>query len=300
MRKREKHLPKPTKMTGNSKSGVNQSEETSSLLVDAEEQGYTIYTRAGDYIPYTRMCGQVYRIKQGLADLADFNKETWRKKKRFNKSKEIVYKGGMREWMLGNIGYGIGSVHNQHGKRFSEMSDSEVESHRLYNRARKARTSINAGRHTLSDYDKNYRCINYVDGRTVRRKGGHTFSEWSNGNDGYMKYIQQNPRIKIADKTPEQRIHARGYSRATSAKKKIDSGERRLSDYYPDYTLNTYACPEGHKLLATSVRSDSKKRREKIRLIKTLLPEVPSWCLERYEPEWKQLLQETPEHLIFG
>lgn len=33
-----------------------------------------------------------------------------------------------------------------------------------------------------------------------------------------------------------------------------------------------------------------------------LLPEVPSWCLDRYEPEplWKQSLRETPEDLIFG
>jgi hypothetical protein len=270
--------------------GVNASEETTALLIEAEEQGFTIYTRSGDYTAYTRMCGQVHQIKQGLADLSQFDKKTWRKSK-----SEIVYKSGIQKWMLGNIGYNVG-VHGANGKKTCEMTDSEVESQRLYNRARKARTAIKSGIYKLSDYDKNYRVINKKkDGRTVDRPGGHSFTEWMVGNEGYRKYVQQDPRIKIADKTPEQRIQARGYNRAQDAKKQIASGKRLLSDYNPDYTLHTTEMiRNGHKLPATSVRIYCHA------LVKKTLPEVPSWCLERDEPRWKLQLQETPEHLIFG
>ena len=274
--------------------GVKPSEETVSLLIEAGEQGFTIYTRSGDYTGYTRMCGQVHRIKQGLADLSMFDK-TWRKNVILAKRKVrgSVLFGGMREWMLGNIGYGIGESFRTKG---SELTDSELASQRLYNRAVRARTCIESGRYKLSDYDKKYTCINpKIDGRTVARRGGHSFTEWMVGNtdaEGYIKYTQQNPKINIVDKTPEQRIQARGYHRAQDAKKKIDSGERCLSDYNPDYTLHTTErTRNGHKLPPTSVRKGAKPKKKPIRLIKTLLPEVPSW---------EKTIQETPEHLIFG
>jgi len=290
-------------MPGTSKSGVKPTDETAALLAEAEEQGFTIYTRSEDYTLYNRMCGQIYKIKQGLADLSHFDKKTWRKSsgrvlqfKRPVKLKlksKTVYKGGMREWMLGNIGYIVGEPHNRNGKKSCDMTDSELEFHRLYNRARKAREAIKSGIYKLSDYDKNYRVINKkIDGRTVARLGGHSFTEWMVGNEGYRKYVQQDPRINIADKTPEQRIQARGYNRAQDAKKLIASGKRCLTDYNPDYTLRTTESVwNGHRLPATSLRADSQKK---------TLPEVPSWCLERYEPRWKLQLQETPEHLIFG
>ena len=276
--------------------GVKPSEETVALLIEAEEQGFTIYTRSGDYSAYTRMCGQVHRIKQGLADLSMFDK-TWRKNvilgKRRTYLNSDIARPSAREWMLGNIGYGIGkSFRTKNG----ELTDSELASERLYNRAVRARTCIESGRYKLSDYDKKYTCINpKIDGRTVARRGGHSFTEWMVGNtdaEGYIKYTQQSPNVSIVDKTPEQRIQARGYHRAQDAKKQIDSGKRRLSDYNPDYTLHTTErTRNGHKLPPTSVRKDAKSKKRPIRLIKTLLPEVPSW---------EKTIQETPEHLIFG
>lgn len=158
--------------------------------------------------------------------------------------------------------------------------------------------------HLLERYDENWRCKR-VGYKTVF---AGTLKAWMLST-GYNVYSSGKFRGQaLADERDEDVIeNQRGYGRARRCRQMIDEGRWLLSDYSPDYRI----LPD--RSLHTRVSAAAARQRLKGKRIfverplkktqcshRVCSPEVPSWCLERYEPRWKLQLQETPQHLIFG
>lgn len=144
--------------------------------------------------------------------------------------------------------------------------------------------------------------------------------DWMESNAGYLIYKQvyRTGTKTVSEMTPEERRQTRGYNRVRRARNLIDAGTYSLSDFAEDYTLRGLHLKDTDTQVSekhTGKRGAKKRWNANLGMLhakqaksrgimllqkKTLLPEVPSWCLERYEPRWKLQLQETPEHLIFG
>jgi len=167
---------------------------------------------------------------------------------------------------------------------------------------------IKKGKKTLDDYDENWRC-----GRAAAYSGSTTMKMWMEQNTGYNVYSSKKSDKLTDDVNDDEHDALRGYGRARRARMMIESKRWKLTDYDKDYRLlpdrpavvadiwyikrQSWKCKR--KMVVKPVAHEPEEVFE-IGDIDGTLPEVPSWCLERYEPRWKLQLQETPEHLIFG
>lgn len=244
--------------------GQKTSPETLAVMTQARATGRKIFKIHVDGNNYTRMMGVIRKIVKGEKELSEYSEE-WTK------------------------------LANPKPKRRNDFSDALNE--------RVARVK--------------YLKPEYAPAKPYVPLGKRTcVMDWMESNVGYVIYKQVYYK-KVSAMTPDERHQTRGYNRARRARNLIDAGEYCLSDFAEDYTLR------GLHLKDTDTQVSEKERKKhgtkkrwqgrlgmlhakqamdgkRIVLKKTLLPEVPSWCLERYEPRWKLQLQETPEHLIFG
>jgi hypothetical protein len=247
--------------------GQKASPETLAVMAQATATGRKIFKIHVDGNNYTRMMGVIRQIVKGKKELSEYNEE----------------------W--------IKLIGSKSGRR-NDFSDALCE-------------RVAAVKYLKPGYSpaKPY----------VPRGKKYPVMDWMESNAGYVLYKQVYYK-NVSDMTPEERRRTRGYNRARRARNLIDAGKYCLSDFAEDYTLRGLHLRDSETQLSGKkrIKHGTKKRwnanlgmlhakQAKSRGIMLLqkqcsvcLPEVPSWCLERYEPEWKQLLQETPEHLIFG
>lgn len=254
--------------------GSKTSPETLAVMAQARATGRKIFKIHVDGNNYTRMMGVIRKIVKGEKQLSEYSEE-WTK------------------------------LANPKPKRRKDFSDALNE--------RVARVK--------------YLQPGYTPAQPYVPVGTRTcVMDWMESNTGYVIYKQtyRSTCKSVSEMTPEERRQTRGYNRARRARNLIDAGEYSLTDFAEDYTLRGLHLKDTDTQVSEKHRGKrgAKKRwnanlgmlhahqaksrgvlllqKKKLILRKETLPEVPSWCLERYEPRWKQQLQETPEHLIFG
>jgi len=276
LRKREKHLPKPTMPFQHTETrGHKCSPATLAVMAQARETGRKIFKIHVDGNNYTRMMGVIRKIVKGDKQLSEYSEE-WTK------------------------------LANPKPNRRKDFSDALNE--------RVSRVK--------------YLKPGYTPAKPYVPLGTRTcVMDWMESNTGYVIYKQtyRTTCKSVSEMTPEERRQTRGYNRARRARNLIDAGEYSLTDFAEDYTLRGLHLKDTDTQVSEKHRGKrgAKKRwnanlgmlhakqaksrgvlllqkKTKLILRKETLPEVPSWCLERYEPRWKLQLQETPEHLIFG
>jgi hypothetical protein len=272
LRKEEKVSTKPTKMPfqHTETRGCRPSPETLAVMAQARATGRNIFKIHADGNNYTRMMGVIRKIVKGERELSEYS-EDWIK------------------------------LRGQRPKSRNDFSDALNE-------------RVAAVKYLKPGYSP---AKPYV---PLGKK--QPVMDWMESNAGYVIYKQVYYK-KVSSMTPEERHQTRGYNRARRARNLIDSGDYSLTDFAEDYTLRGLHLKDTDTQLSVKKRRKhgAKKRwngnlgmlhakqaqdrgvlliRKKLILRKETLPEVPSWCLERYEPRWKLQLQETPQHLIFG